>query len=387
MDGQPFFVVTCTVDPGMLHVLREDIVPRLERELTAQADAPSADLLRARFTLVFDHEGYSPAFFSEMKNKGIAILSYHKFPEAGWPESEFDLRPVTLVHGEVVHLALAERGTRLSNGLWVREIRQLAKNGMQSSILYTDLTRDLTRVAACMFARWCQENFFKYMRQHYGLDRLTEYGTEPIPETTRVVNPAWRALDSQVRHHNGKLSRELAAFAAASLPIDPQPADVQKWELKKAILRSTIEDRRQTIQTLKASHRHCAFHDLPPEDQFTRLRTEKKHFIDTLKMIAYRAETALAALVRESLARSDDARSLLRQLFQSSVDLLRRPPPRPSKQHAHRSPPPPHFTHSRSRHLQPLPGTFRYSNPLPRHQPTPRFPFYRLTLFPLDQEF
>jgi len=169
MDGQPFFVVTCTVDPGMLHVLREDIVPRLERELTAQADAPPADLLRARFTLVFDHEGYSPAFFSEMKNKGIAILSYHKFPEAGWPESEFDLRPVTLVNGEVVHLALAERGTRLSNGLWVREIRQLAKNGMQSSILYTDLTRDLTRVAACMFARWCQENFFKYMRQHYGL--------------------------------------------------------------------------------------------------------------------------------------------------------------------------------------------------------------------------
>ena len=181
-------------------------------------------------------------------------------------------------------------------------------------------------VAACMFARWCQENFFKYMRQHYGLDRLTEYGTEPIPETTRVINPAWRALDAQVRHHNGKLARELAAFAAASLPIDPQPADVQKWELKKATLRSTIEERRQTIQTLKASRkasgRHCAFHDLPPEDQFTRLRTEKKHFIDTLKMIAYRAETALAALVRESLTRSDDARSLLRQLFQSSVDLL-----------------------------------------------------------------
>ena len=32
MDGQPFFVVTRPVDPGILQALREDIVPRLERE-------------------------------------------------------------------------------------------------------------------------------------------------------------------------------------------------------------------------------------------------------------------------------------------------------------------------------------------------------------------
>jgi len=40
-------------------------------------------------------------------------------------------------------------------------------------------------VAAAMFARWCQENFFRYMRQHYNLDRLAEYGVEPVPDTTR----------------------------------------------------------------------------------------------------------------------------------------------------------------------------------------------------------
>jgi REP element-mobilizing transposase RayT len=34
------------------------------------------------------------------------------------------------------------------------------------------LDRNLSRVAAAMFARWCQENFFRYMRQHYNLDRL-----------------------------------------------------------------------------------------------------------------------------------------------------------------------------------------------------------------------
>ena len=38
-------------------------------------------------------------------------------------------------------------------------------------------------------------------------------------------------------------------------------------------------------------------------------------------MIAYRAETALASIVREELARTDDARSLLRDLFCSEADL------------------------------------------------------------------
>jgi hypothetical protein len=61
---------------------------------------------------------------------------------------------------------------------------------------------------------------------------------------------------------------------------------------------------------------------LPEEDRFTRLRTERKHFIDTLKMIAYRAESSMASLLREQLARGeDDARALLRQIFQTDADL------------------------------------------------------------------
>ena len=39
-------------------------------------------------------------------------------------------------------------------------------------------------------------------------------------------------------------------------------------------------------------------------------------------MIAYRAETAMASILREAMAREDDARSLLRDLFCSEADLL-----------------------------------------------------------------
>ena len=79
------------------------------------------------------------------------------------------------------------------------------------------------------------------------------------------------------------------------------------------------------IDTLKQQRKNTPHHipvnSLPAEERFTRLRTERKHFIDTIKMIAYRAESSLASLLREHLARSDDARALLRQIFDTEADL------------------------------------------------------------------
>ena len=60
---------------------------------------------------------------------------------------------------------------------------------------------------------------------------------------------------------------------------------------------------------------------MPEEQKFQRLAPSHKQLMDTLKMIAYRAETALVSVVREKLARGDDARSLLRDLFRTEADL------------------------------------------------------------------
>ena len=55
--------------------------------------------------------------------------------------------------------------------------------------------------AAQLFSRWSQENFLRYMMQHYAIDLLNEYRTEEIPETKRpVVTPSggnWIARDDR----------------------------------------------------------------------------------------------------------------------------------------------------------------------------------------------
>ena len=97
------------------------------------------------------------------------------------------------------------------------------------------------------------------------------------------------------------------------------------YETKKGQLLQSIESRQLKLAELKAQRKntpkHVLLKDLPQEDRFTRLAAARKHLVDTIKLVAYRAETALVAIARESLSRQDDARALVRQLLASSVDL------------------------------------------------------------------
>jgi len=350
LDGQPFCVLNQAVDPGLIQVLERELIPRLELALPvlASAEQLANDPLRHRFTLVFDREGYSPALFQRLKQQRIACLSYHKYPAEDWPLEEFSPRSVTLASGHTVTLKLAERGTFLGGKLWLRELRKLTESGHQTAILSTDYRSDLAPMAAAMFARWSQENFFRYMRQHYHLDRLVDYQTEPLPDTTQVVNPAYRELDKQIRRTTTTLNRRLAQFGTLALAPEPTseasinttntPKATEATEATKATkatkatsqdpaqMQTEIIQLQQTLATDKAERktlkRHITAAELPKEAQFSRLSTDRKQLIDTLKMIAYRAETAMAQCLRETMTRHDDARSLLRALYNTEADLV-----------------------------------------------------------------
>ena len=328
MDGQPFFVVNKAVDPGLLQVLEEEIVPRLERDVPGQPGLLelASSSYSHRFTLVFDREGYSPSFMGRMRGKRIACLTYNKYPGADWPEEEFQRHSVKLADGNVVEMVLAERGVFQGKELWVREIRKLRKSGRQTSILATDYINEIGPVAAAMFARWSQENFFGYMRQHYNLDRIIDYATEKVSETTKIVSPQYREIDREVRKTLNKLNRKRKEFGALMLNDEIEPGRVEKYQQTKAELYEEILALEHEASELKACRKatpkHVAMADLPKEDRFKQLSAQSKYFIDTIKMIAYRAETAMAAIVREKMRRRDDARSLLRAIYETEADLI-----------------------------------------------------------------
>jgi len=157
-------------------------------------------------------------------------------------------------------------------------------------------------------------------------ERLVDYGTETVPDTTMVVNPAHRTLDGQTRKKIGMLNRKITEFGAMNLEGDIEPRKVEAFTQRKSDLQDSITSLQKEVADLKdqrrATKRHIPYKELPPDARFDRLRTQSKHFIDTIKMIAYRAETAMAHIVRQPMTRYDDARSLLRAIYNTEANIL-----------------------------------------------------------------
>ena len=326
-EGRPFFVVNTAANPGLIAVLRQEIIARLLKEVPHQPHEPElkADPYRFRFVMIFDREGYSLELFAELWAQRIAAQTYRKGTLEDWPVAEFQEHEVCLPHGEKQRMKLAERGVWLGKKLWVREIRLLSSDAHQTAVISTDFKRDLVQIARQMFSRWAQENWFKYMIEHFGLENLVTYQLEPVSETTRGVNPAARTLGAQIKSKAAQLSRRRAEYGAGELAGPLEVAVAEAYQSRQTQLRQTIEALEKEVETLKQKRKevpsHLTLGELPPAERFQQLSRAKKHLVDTIKMVAYRAETALAVSLRQHMARTDDARALLREIFVTAADI------------------------------------------------------------------
>jgi len=332
--GRPFFVIEKQIDPGLLATLRQDIVPRLLQDVP---DQPSKQQLKenpclCRFVLVFDREGYSPGFFKEMwRCHRIGCMTYHKHPGGLWPEQWFTEHEVAMPNKEVVKMRLCEMGSLVGSGkdaTWMRQVRKLTDSGHQTSVISTAFDLPHTQLAARMFSRWCQENFFNYMMQHFDIDVLLDYGVAEFPDTEKVVNPVWRQLNRSRNSLQNKLRYRRARFAEMTLhpETEDKPKKYDKWVRKKADLLEEIEKTECQFNKLKAelkqTSKHIKWGELDEKDKFLRLLPGRKRLMDTIRMIAYRAETAMVGLITGPTVDSPDARSLLQTLFQTDGDVL-----------------------------------------------------------------
>ncbi|MFO8090586.1 MAG: hypothetical protein R6U13_12155 [Desulfatiglandaceae bacterium] len=335
--GRPFFVIEKQIDPGLLSTLRKDIVPRLLEEVPDQPTEQQLDEnpYLCRFVLVFDREGYSPAFFQEMwSNHRVGCLTYHKHPGESWPEQWFTEHEVTMPGGEVVKMRLCEMGSCVGSGknaIWMREVRKLTDSSHQTSLISTAFDLPHTQLAARMFSRWCQENFFNYMMQHFDIDVLLDYGVTEFPDTEKVINPAWRQLNRSRNSVQNKLRYRRARFAEMTMhpETEDKPKKYHNWLKKKADLLEEIENFEYQLEELKIklkqTDKHIKWGELDEKDRFLRLLPGRKRLMDTIRMIAYRAETAMVGLITGPTVDSSDARRLLQDLFLTEADILPSP--------------------------------------------------------------
>lgn len=323
--GMPVMMVMGELTEKLQTIIETQIVPRL---IKAQLIYDNIDLTsNPQCTLVFDREAYEPAFFARLWEKHrIATLTYRKNVKDKWDEVGFESIDVTVM-GQQINMDLCEQETELG-GYVLREIRRLGVNGHQTAIITNNPKLKAKEVAGRMFARWSQENFFRYLIQDYDFDKMVSYGIETIDMEKVVVNPQYRKLTHKLRKIREKKQRVEAKFyplveQAIDEHLESIPIITDKQMQYKQQIDQLMFEEKKLVQARKKLQPKIKLAQMPEKECYNKLKTESKILMNVIKMICYRAETAVAALLEPHLANADkEKRMVVKQIIQSNADLI-----------------------------------------------------------------
>jgi len=326
-DGLPYFYVTGQVNEKLQEMITTQLVPRL-LELTdgrVRQEDLDADQTLPRFTLVFDREAYSPAFFKHLwESFRIAVITYRKNVTDQWDEEDFTVYDIDT--DLETTMELCEKQVAL-NGVALREVRRLTDTGHQTSVITTNYKISTAMIALYMFSRWTQENFFRYMRQEYDIDRIIQYGVDELDNNIMVVNREYSNITYRLKKLRERIARRQAKlYALVEQNIAGEIEQTGKNIEKQSFFRKEIESleaEEQELLAQRALHPYkISIGEMPEHTRYNKLKTESKHLQNIIKIICYRAETAIANLLASYYQKSsNEIRALVKSIIFAKADL------------------------------------------------------------------
>ena len=324
-QGMPVMMVMGELTEKLQTVIEGQIVPRL---IKAQLICDTInEIENPQCTLVFDREAYEPAFFARLWEKyRIATLTYRKNVKDKWEEDSFKNIDVTVM-GQHINMDLCEQETTLG-GVVLREVRRLGVNGHQTAIITNNPKLKAKEIAGRMFARWSQENFFRYLIQDYDFDKMVSYGIETIDMEKEVVNPQYRKLTHKLKKLREKKQRVEAKFyplveQAIDEHLDCIPIITDKQMQYKQQIDQLASEEESLVQARKKLQPKIKLAQMPDNERYNKLKTESKILMNVIKMICYRAESAVASILEPYLANAHkEKRMVVKQIIQSNADLI-----------------------------------------------------------------
>ncbi len=312
--GEPLFVVTAEANAGLVQML-----PPVLSEVRALVG-------ERRVTVVFDRGGWSPALFQTLIDQGFDVLTYRKGRSRRVPLRLFRERSLE-IEGRTVCYTLADQGIALLGGkLRLRQVTRLSPTGHQTPIVTS--RRDLAdvEVAYRMFARWTQENFFKYLREEYALDALVEYAVEEDDAAREVPNPRHKELTAELRRAQTEATWIASRYGFQALGNDEQQRRTMRgFKIANAedgrALRIAL-DRVDRLRARRAAvPRRVPVGDVVP-GTVVKLAAERQHLSSLFKMVAYQAEGELANRLRPHYPRAEqEGRTLVQTALASAADI------------------------------------------------------------------
>jgi transposase len=309
--GMPLFVVTAPANPHLTEVLPS---------VLGQARDTVGD---RELTALFDRGGWSPKLFRQLRDARYHLMTYRVGKFRAYPRARFHTHAGE-VAGKQVSYKLYDTHIRLRGFGLIRCVAVLRRDGRQTHILTTREDLSALEVAYWMFNRWRQENYLKYMREHFALDALVSYRTQPDDDERTVPNPKRKALDKKL----AKVRAEIRALEAAlgRLECPPEASARARRSPSREEIVADLQTQRRREARLKARRKklpqRLTLKEVVGEGRAVLLEDERKRFTDEIKLTAYRVETELLGLIGPHYARTEDeGRALVREILQTAGDL------------------------------------------------------------------
>ncbi len=185
-----------------------------------------------------------------------------------------------------------------------------------------------SEIAGRMFARWSQENFFRYLIADYDFDKMISFGVETIDQDRIIVNPEYRKVNHQLKKLREKIQRVEAKFYPLAehlinAPLEEVPITTLKQMEYKSTLDAYYEQEQLLVNKRLELPPKIKLAQMPEQIRYNKLKTESKLLMNVIKMICYRAESAVASLITPCLGNPrKEKRMVVKQIIAANADLI-----------------------------------------------------------------
>ena len=165
------------------------------------------------------------------------------------------------------------------------------------------------------------------MRQEYDIDRIIQYGVDELDKTIMVVNREYSNLSYKLKKlRERKARRQAKLYALVEENIEGEMEQTEKNIEKQLDFRQKIEsleaEEQEILVQRKQQPYRISIGEMPEHARYNKLKTESKHLQNIIKIICYRAETAIANLLAAHYRKSsNEIRALVKSIIFAKADL------------------------------------------------------------------
>lgn len=274
-------------------------------------------------TMVVDRGIFGADLFAEViKDPALHLITWQKGYEAqGWPpgpvSGSFGLERRRNRAGDVrlYHFEYVDRTWDKNPLLRQLIVRATNPEGrtVQVAVLADDLKRDAAEIIRLIFSRWLQENDFKYLDKHFGINQLTSYRFIKYEELKGQLND--RQVQSQAWRDLAQAGQEIQRQQARVLLVQERAHRAQKLRLEKirtlqeqmqqpGIEENALKDRTAELARLKTAGRRYEIYHQQRQTKLDKLHEQLKE--NQIKKEAVQQEVSrVDQLIEHDMVRMD----------------------------------------------------------------------------------